>query len=141
MKRYIYAMSTNKQDLGFQLFSVALPLSEHLTKLYLFSDVDCRLHWKKEIWNFAHQLPKLKNSKKLPKSSFVFDKLSAYTDVSDSLIKSMCEEYKDYIPSSVDANELETMLNQYFQWLAKELSTNGKVSSNQVYSKLEEIGF
>lgn len=134
-------MSVNRQALENQLFSAALPLTEHLTKIYMFPNVDYRQHWMKEVWNFVHQVPKLKNNNKFPEASFIFESLSGYADVSYNTIELIVGEYSEHAPERADGSELEEMLIQYFTWLADQLSEFGKVSSDEVYSKLEEIGF
>ena len=141
MKKYIYAMSVNQQELGQQLFNASLPLTEHLTKLYMFPNLDYRGHWKKKIWNFAHRVPKLKSSNKYPEAEFIFEKLSGYADDSYNAIDMMLADYSQHCPERVDGAELETMLNQYFWWLAEELSEHGIIPADKVYNKLDEIGF
>ena len=36
---------------------------------------------------------------------------------------------------------MEEHILLYFDWLAEELSINGKVARNDVYAKLSELGF
>lgn len=141
MRTYISAMPVNQQSLGYQLFNASLPLTEHLAKLYLFPNLDYRSHWKKEIWNFIHRVPKLKNNNKYPEAEFIFEQISGYADDSYTTIESVLSEYSQHTPERVDGDELEEMLVEYFTWLSDELSASGEVSAIDVYNKLDEIGF
>lgn len=134
-------MSVNRQVLENQLFSAALPLTEHLAKIYVFPDLEYRNHWMKEVWSFVHSVPKLKSSNKFPEASFIFEALSGYADVSYNTIEVICDEYSQHTPKRVDGDELEGMIIEYLTWLADQLSESGKVCSSDVYIKLEEIGF
>lgn len=140
MKRYIYAMALDKQSLIQELSGVSGKLIEHLIKLYLFSNSDTKNHWRKEVWNLLHQVPKLKSSKKFPSNRMIRDIIGAYDDMTTELSTLVIEEYPDLKPYRTDSDELYTIVNNYLDWISDVLSNKGIVSSSEVYAKLDELG-
>lgn len=141
MKRYVYAMSVNQQDLSQQLLGASVPLIEHLTKLYLFPGLEYTNHWRKEVWNFLHRVPKIKSTNKYPDADFILDKISGYADDGWGLITSVSEEYSEHIPKRTDGDELGALISDYLSWISNALasSNTGSVSSSSVYEKLREL--
>lgn len=140
MKVYISAMGASRSVIENQLVNASNPLTEHLIKLYLFPNSEYADHWRQEIYGFLSRVPKLKSRNKYPESDFIFDCISVYLDQADELLQYVSEEYEALVPERSDANELEKILTDYFNWLSDILSTEGRVHSSAVYSKLSELG-
>lgn len=141
MKIYISAMGTNKNIVETQLVAASGELTDHLIKLYLYPSTEYRNHWKQEIYSFVPRCPKLKNTNKYPDAQFIFDCISAYLDTTETAMYYVMQEYPSHTPERYDAQELEQLMAEYLTWLADELSANGRVQSQAVYNKLDEIGF
>ena len=71
MKRYVTAMSIPKRIIENKLEEAAAPLTDHLVKLYLFSDSEYVNHWRQEVYGFLNSVPKLKSNNKLPTFQFI----------------------------------------------------------------------
>lgn len=141
MKRYIYAMSTTKRELTHQLVSASLPLTEHLVKLYMFPNSINVDHWKHEVWNFVHQVPRLKGSNKYPSSKLIFSCLSTYLDELDNTADLMQSEYSLLIAARSDYSCAEEMITKYIKSVSDILAKQGRINSSEVYILLDEIGF
>ena len=133
-------MALDKQSLIQELSGVSGKLIEHLIKLYLFPNSNTKNHWRKEVWNLLHQVPKLKSSKKFPSNRMIRDIIGAYDDMTTELSTLVMEEYPDLKPYRTDYAELATIVNNYLDWISDVLSTKGVVSSSKVYTKLDELG-
>ena len=141
MKSYVYGIVLDTHILA--LSGVSGKLTEHLIKLYLFPYID-KNHWRKEVWNLLHLVPKLKSSKKFPSNQMIRDIIGAYDDMTTELanliIEEYTEEYPDLKPCRTDYNELAAIVNNYLDWISDVLSTKGVVTSSEVYAKLDELG-
>lgn len=136
MKSYVYGMVLDTHTLA--LSGVSGKLTEYLIKLYLFPYID-KNHWRKEVWNLLHIVPKLKSSKKFPSNQMIRDIIGAYDDMITELSNLLIEEYPDQ-PHLTYSDELDTIVNTYLDWISDVLSTKGVVSSSEVYNKLDELG-
>lgn len=139
MKRLIYAMSFDRRTLLNRLIKNLDPLMDHLIKLYLFPNTDYTNHWRKEVWNFLNRTPKMPNNK-FPSYKFIYQAISGELDITEQLMYLVLDEYSKHTPTRFDAVELESKLDEYFQWLAEKLSTKGVVQSSEVYEELEKLG-
>lgn len=140
MFKYIRAMSFDKQTISSNLVSKASPLTDHLIKLYLFSDCEYVNHWRQEVWGFLNKVPKMRHNNKFPSYKFIFDHVSGYCDMTEEIMYQMLDKYSMLTPVRLDVDELKSILNSYFEWLSKELASRGVVDPSEVYSKLEELG-
>jgi len=139
MFRYVRAMSFDKQRIEDRLASLAEPVTDHLIKLYLFSNSEYRDHWRKEIWSFLNKVPKLRMNNKFPSSNFIFKLISGYADMASQLMFATIDEYSELTPERFDSEELESILIEYFKWISSKLSQEGVVRSSEVYAKLDEL--
>ena len=139
MKRYVYAMATDKKSVVSQISSVSEPVIEHLIKLYLFKDSEYQNHWRKEIWSFLHSVPKLKNTKKNPQVDLIRRALATYEDSVLELRRVVEDEYSSLFVSRSDNTELERLICAYLDWASEILSELGSITLSEVYSKLEEL--
>ena len=97
-------------------------------------------HWRKEVWNFFHSVPKLKSTKKYPPYSLVRDSIGAFDDMVPEISSAILEDYSKLVPQRTDFDEIETIVHQYLDWVSDEVSDKGIISSSPVYSKLAELG-
>lgn len=115
----------------------------HLMKIQIF-DSDERLidHWKHEIYSLFNNIPKLKNNNKFPSKDFIFkilwehygDRLFTFIDIAQD------DEPNERLKSQLNFTQITLNTKNYFEWIANKLSTQGKISSMEVYNKLWEIG-
>ena len=133
-------MSTTKRELTHQLVSASLPLTEHLVKLYLFPDSINVDHWKQEVWNFVHQVPRLKGSNKYPSAKLIFSCLSTYLDEVENTADLMRSEYPLTATRS-DYTHAEEMIAEYIESVSAILAKQGKINSSEVYMLLDKFGF
>lgn len=139
----ILGMSIPKKDVAASLEQITRKLMEHLIKLYMYPDVWHASHWRQEVHTLLHQVSRFKGSKKFPSSKFILDNT---ININKDLIKVMYEDieadYSDENGASrrVYSKELVYVVYEYFEWVAKELSSRGQVFRKAVYAKLEELG-
>lgn len=142
MKRYIFAMAISQQDAKKQIISISSILTEHLIKLYLFPSAEYVDHWKQEIWNFFHGVPKVKSTKKYPSYKLIRYAVGAYEDMIPELTGLVEDSYSRRLAVERDnLSDLENMVSSYFDWISEQLAEQGVVKNSDVYRKLNELGF
>ena len=136
---YIRAMSESQIEIYRKISDVSGELASHIIKLILYPHAQEVNHWKKEVYAFLNRVPKLRNTKKLPKASLILKGLQVYNDMVDSLIYQVTESEKDLVPVDVSEEYVLNALVSYQRWLANELSTKLIVVSKDVYKILSQV--
>lgn len=139
MYRYIKAMSDSRKEIRLQLKRQSGEITEHLIKLMLYPNAQERNHWKHEIYAFVHSVPKVKGINKFPSESFIFESLTIYLDNVPGLMWHVKREESDLVPEDANPNLVESIVQDYMEWLAKQLSKYGTVESADVFAKLDEL--
>lgn len=139
----IFGFANRKSDIAAMIEENTRELIQHLIKLWIFPDAkDCN-HWKQEVYNFLYRVPRLKRSNKFPSKKFILDNtIVVNKDNISALLRIVITDYKNqYEQKKSEYSTMEEHVLLYFDWLAEELSINGKVARNDVYAKLSELGF
>lgn len=139
----IFGFANRKSDIAAMIEENTRELIQHLIKLWIFPDAkDCN-HWKQEVYNFLYRVPRLKRSNKFPSKKFILDNtIVVNKDNISALLRIVITDYKNqYEQKKSEYSTMEEHILLYFDWLAEELSINGKVARNDVYAKLSELGF
>lgn len=139
----IFGFANRKSDIAAMIEENTRELIQHLIKLWVFPDAkDCN-HWKQEVYNFLYRVPRLKRSNKFPSKKFILNNtIVVNKDNISALLRIVITDYKNqYEQKKSEYSTMEEHILLYFDWLAEELSINGKVARNDVYAKLSELGF
>lgn len=139
----IFGFANRKSDIAAMIEENTRELIQHLIKLWIFPDAkDCN-HWKQEVYNFLYRVPRLKRSNKFPSKKFILDNtIVVNKDNISALLRIVITDYKNqYEQKKSEYSTMEEHILLYFDWLAEELSINGKVARNDVYAKLSELRF
>lgn len=139
----IFGFANRKSDIAAMIEENTRELIQHLIKLWVFPDAkDCN-HWKQEVYNFLYRVPRLKRSNKFPSKKFILNNtIVVNKDNISALLRIVITDYKNqYEQKKSEYSTMEERILLYFDWLAEELSINGKVARNDVYAKLSELGF
>lgn len=120
-----------------------------LAKLWVFRNQSNRNVWRYEVWYKFPMIQKLGD--KFPKESFIFN--STYRANCNSLENIIAVAVnqeqigKEYRYQLVEDNRrvhevssFDLVCRSYFEWLSRKLSTVGMVSTNEVYSELDDLG-
>lgn len=137
-KMYILAMSKPKQAIEYQLYNIADPLIEHLTKIALYPDSDYKNHWVSEVYAFLHIVPLMKGNNKRPKASIILEcTWGVWKDSYDTVYSLVISEYENSLgETNISQNNAYKFCEEYIEDLAIELSNNGKVNSAWVNNKI-----
>lgn len=115
----------------------------HLMKIQIFnSDKGLINHWKHEVYSLFNNIPKSRVNNKFPNKDFIFntlwehygDRIFTFIDIAQD------DEPNEKLKSQLNFTQITLNTKNYFEWIATKLSTQGKVSSTEVYDKLWEIG-
>lgn len=141
MKRCIYAMSWNRQDLAAWIEEHRVPVTQALTQLYLFPNSQYENHWRQEVWAGFHTMKRLKGTNKLPSATFIYDNIwGRIPERMNSLMKRVIYHEHDLQPRAQYSEvELETLISNYFIWISNELSKSDVLYAEEVYQKLDEL--
>ena len=140
MKRYISAMSFDRQTLMNKLYDVSNNITHHLIKLYMFPSSQDVNHWRQEIWSSLSKMGKLSSTKKLPDKKLIYSCISGFMDEIPELVEYVKTEYPDAKVERSDIKELNNKVDSYLTWISNELSIHVAVLPDKVYDKLKEVG-
>ena len=112
---------------------------EHLIKIFLYPDAQENNHWRREVAAALNDVPKMKNSNKLPKAKFILDSSwMAWEDVFDRKVEVVKEDMVED-PIDISTDVLYAAVNEYFNWLSVELSTYSVVSNSDIYNEIDYL--
>ena len=139
----ILGFSRRKSDIAALIEENTREIIQHLIKLWLYSDAETCNHWKQEVYGFLYQVPRLKGSNKFPSKKFILNNTIVINEDNIlALLKIVITDYSNqYEQKNIEYPTMKKHILLYFDWLAEELSINGKVARNDVYAKLSELGF
>lgn len=117
---------------------------EHLVKLAIFDSPQNANHWREEVYTSCLQIFKLKEDKKFPNYKHIFNIIweDHYSDILDDIIDTVIKSESELkFKSNFMVNEdAITPIESYIMWLAKQFSTKRKISKQDCFNKLEELG-
>lgn len=149
MKIYVSAQAKSIRDIKSSLVNHVDQIEENFVKLLIASpDCTTRNHWKSEIASQIYRIRKTTGNNKIPSAQNIFkwiytEQLPELTDKRrfQRMVRDICEiENFDY-PKSI-SNLMDTFLNiieEYYSWLAEELSKDGYVERGKIFQKLNEL--
>lgn len=138
MRIYIGRMTESQANIYHIVSSKADIILENIIRLMMYPTApDCK-DWKVQIYSALNRVPAL-SSKKLPRSDLLFKALSSYNSVADSIMWQIEWLEKSLTPVNLCPHEIIHIAEQYQHWLADELSANGIVIPDNVYSELDNI--
>ncbi len=140
MKQYIIGMSMRRTDLGDWIDHHTFQVMVALAQLYLFPQGD-RIHWRKEVWEKFSRMYTLKPSAKLPSADFILKYSWGRNkhNVENALQYALDKE-DEYTPDSYTFDEFYQIVEDYFLWLASNLSHNETLRLADVKSELDSLG-
>lgn len=136
---YIRAMSRSDAQIYDRLDRDAEQLDRHLIKLMLYPNAQEADHWAKEVWNFVNIIDKRKQTNKYPKESFIYNAISCHNDIINNMIWQIKSDRRER-PAILHDQYIISKIEDYQHWLARKLSSQGAVSSREVYEALDIIG-
>lgn len=148
MRIYITAQAMQKRDIETKFAVKISDTVEHLFKLYLMPNHSSRNHWEGEIFGFIHKVEKLKRTNRYPSAQeiykWTYDKVQDIVTDKKQMsieIRDVCERYNMDITIPIEEimNAFNELCVDYFHWLADRLSTDGSVTSRDVYAKLDSL--
>lgn len=142
-KLKIFEMANSLKNIKDNLDNMSAVVLEHLAKLAILDSPQNKNHWRQEVYNFLHRTQKIKGTNKYPNSKIIFDSTWGRNGDSfeDVFIRLALTEYKDIPVKSYDIKNITENAKQYFKWLSEKLGENPVISSNEIYTKLNELGF
>lgn len=139
----IFGVSSTRSKIAMDLEDTTRQIISHLIKLYLYQESNDRDHRRQEIYNFLHNIPKLKINKKFPSKDFI---LNNTININLDMIQILYEDIQiDYSQQNrerndTNLNDIKIIILEYYNWLADILSRRGQVPRNTVYDKLKQLG-
>ena len=136
---YIKSMSEHQSEIYRNLTSVSRQINLHIIKILLYPNCEYVDHWMHEIWSFLFDVDKQRNTKKWPKESFLKKSLSTHNDLIEQYVDIVIDEESFLEPRELDYNEIKRCIEDYYSWVAEELSKNGRIRQSETKTKLKEI--
>ena len=148
MKRYIknaqavLGFALHRSEIAARLEENTRILMKHLVKLWMFPEASEVDHWRKEVYSFLNQVPRLKGVNKFPSGEFIFNSTFVPNESCiDDLYEDVYDDYTDnhtLVRTNCDA--MHQVIEDYYIWISDVLSRRGLVSYKKVSQKLEELG-
>lgn len=139
MFRYIRAMASSRLLLQTKLNAKSEQVVEHLVKIAMFPKSSTIPHWKQEIFAFLHSVDRQKSNHKYPSEKFIYESISTMNDILDSYVDYVRDCEGEQMPLYPTDDSLLNYISGYQRWIAKELSTKGRISKDACYSKIDEL--
>lgn len=114
-------------------------IMEHLIKCLLYPGTIYQKHWKQEIAAF-YRINKSKSNNKFPSARNIL-KHTWYIvrDTTSETIRAIKLDYKQFQPANISNDTIQQALDEYFYWLADNLSDHGVIAKYEIYQKVEEL--
>lgn len=141
MKVYVKSMSMSRGDLKDWIESHTKQTIIALAQLYLFPSGN-RIHWRKEVWEKFHEMHKLKFNNKLPSAKFILNNsYELHQAMTCRLLQYAIDKEEKYTPiSNIRESEFMVIVEDYFIWLANQLSQKEIVNTQEVLDELDNLG-
>ena len=140
MKQHIMGMSMRRADLGDWIDQHTFQVMVALAQLYLFPQGN-RVHWRKEVWEKFSRMYTLKHSAKLPSADFILKcSWGRNKHNVENALQYALDKEDEYTPDSYTFDEFYQIVEDYFLWLASNLSHNETLRLADVKSELDSLG-
>ena len=136
---YIRAMSEFKNKIYADLTAASKQIDQHIIRLMLYPTSSYIDHWMHEVWASLHDVDTLKSTHKYPKKQFIFSALSVHNDILSNYVRLVVDEEELLTPKYIDIVDVLSAVEQYQDWIATKLSSEGIVMQRDVKTKLSEI--
>jgi hypothetical protein len=134
-------MSLSRSDLGDYIDNHTWQVMVALAQLYLFPQGN-RVHWRKEVWEKFSRMYTLKKSNKLPDAKFIFEHSWGRNkhEISNALRYAQDKEDQYEAQEHATVDEFYLIVQDYFLWLADQLSQNSALALIDVKDELDRLG-
>ena len=141
MKQYIYGMSMKRKMLADWIDNHTFQVMVALAQLYLFHSGN-RTHWRKEVWEKFSRMYRLKKTNDLPDADFILDCSWGrnYHLVEYALQYAKDKESSLTPISNASYDEFYTIVEDYFIWLSRKLSSVEVLALSDVKHELDSLG-
>ena len=141
MKVDIRGMALSQSRLGNWIDNHTFQVMVALAQLYLFPN-GARKHWRTEVWEKLSRMHKLKMTNKLPSADFIF-KYSFTRNLNNiaNALQYAKDKEHDLNPKESEVyGDFYQIVEDYFMWLAGELSHHETLSISDVLNELDRLG-
>ena len=148
MKLYIKAQASPKSVVEDSLDNHTVVILEHLAYLFIFGEIQDKNKWRRDIRKNLHSMPKVRIGRKVrylnPQEILdaTFNQHCSDTKLK-AILESAPEDKPEYTADYTKVHDLDAyklICQQYFKWLAVELSKDGYINASDCYQKLDELG-
>lgn len=142
--RRLQESAMRQSKLEDNLIDINPKITEHLLKCFLYKNTTNNLeHWKQDIYSFLHEVPVLKQNKKLPSYKFLIN--NTFNIYSEVLMNRLDAKIRDLIKkgypeiSNYNKQNLYSAIYNYYDWLCKLLASNGYIELSEICDKIDEL--
>ena len=143
-------MAYSKKEIFQILFQLNDARITHLLKLFYFPTfTDYTAGWIITVYKTTSRIYRDKATNKLPTEEFIYNTIwGGQDDVFSAHLKGIVKDFNDkldpdykYLPVIFNKNEAKVRkyMTEYFKWLSKQLSKNGKVTLSEVSSVITQL--
>lgn len=142
---FINEFAINRTELLINLRNASKQIINHLLKIFYHRSRTPVSHWKKEIFNYLHDIDLMKSNKKIPSEKLIFEGLwegsyELFDGRHEDAVEDINEEYgKDFGYITYLSSSAENFCKEYMRWLARELSLKGRISKSDIFGKIDDL--
>ena len=138
MEIYIESFAERQKEIHRYLVSRSDIVIEYLIRIFLYPNRQELSSWKQEVAAALNRIYKLKDTHTYPTKFWIL--LHSWNVIEDTIKDSIPVIIEDYGESEhTEFNIIYNKIYTYFEWLAEELSKNGRVSNTKIYIKIEKL--
>lgn len=142
---FINEFAVNRAELLINLRNASKQIINHLLKIFYHRDRTPMPHWKKEIFNYLHDIDLVKSNKKIPSEKLIFEGLwegshELFDGRHEDIVEDINDEYSDdfgYIDSLSPL--AKPFCKEYMKWLAQELSLKGRLPKSDIFEEIDYL--
>lgn len=142
---FINEFAVNRAELLINLRNDSKQIIKHLLKIFYHRGRTPMFHWKKEVFNYLHDIDLVKSNKRIPSEKLIFEGLwegshELFDGRHEDAVDDINDEYGDdfgYIDSL--SSLAKPFCKEYMRWLAHELSLRGRIPKSDIFEEIDDL--
>lgn len=141
--RYLKEMADGLAEIKKKLRDSSDQIRQNLMQIFLWRDTTTVHHWESELYAACHKVSLCRNTKKFPKKNIILQELWLYWEdcftqhLKHYVIELEVKEAND--APKFNPQNLYNYLNDYYNWAAELLCSEGWIDFDQIEQKIQEL--
>ena len=141
--KYLKEMADGLADIKKKLRDSSDQIRQNLMQIFLWRDTTTVHPWESELYAACHKVSLCRSTKKFPKKNIILQELWLYWEdcfnrhLNHYITELEIKEAND--APKFDSQNMYDYLNEYYDWAADLLSSEGWIDFDQIEQKIQEL--